>query len=147
MTQYTLRVTIAVPEALIPAANQLALAIGESRNDDKTFDEPRYQDGDGNHYAVASTVAIGQFPTIAASDLETEAIKRFGEEHPVDLALAQQAQAALAVWSPSLDPDTGEQVLGPQAAPDAITAVVHDDPHQALQWLGLGVIQAEEPVP
>jgi len=141
MSAYTLRVTISAPKALIPAANQLALAIGESRDDDKSFGEPRYQDSEGNLYSVVSTVAVSQFPQIASSDLEAAAIERFGEDHPVDLALAQQAQAALVVWAPSTDPDTGELILGQQASPDAITAVVHDDPHQALTWLGLMTIQ------
>ena len=137
MSKYTLRVTVAAPEALISAANQLALAIGESRDDDRTFQSASYQDAAGNRYAIASTVAVSHFPVIASSSLEQAAIERFGADHPVDLTLAQQAQLALSVWAPTTDTETGEQILGPQATAGAITAVVHPDPSQAIQWLGL----------
>ena len=101
MTQYTLRTTIAVPEPLISAANQLALAIGESRSDDQTFTAADYEDADGNRYAVASAQAVETFPDIAASSLEAAAIERFGDDHPVDLTLAQQAQALIAIDAPA----------------------------------------------
>jgi hypothetical protein len=116
-------VTIACPESLIPSANQFALAIGESRDDDRTFGQASYQDTQGNAYAVASTLAVAAFPDIAASDLEAEAIKRFGYDHPVNLALAQQAQQALAI--------------GATAAPDHIAVSLLDDPAAAIAALGL----------
>ncbi len=36
-TEYTQTATIAVPDPLIPDANQLALCLGESSADDQTF--------------------------------------------------------------------------------------------------------------
>jgi len=56
-TEYTQIATIAVPDPLIPDANQLALCLGESAADDQTFGAATYQDDEGNLYAVCSTVA------------------------------------------------------------------------------------------
>ena len=56
MSQYTHRITLAVPEQLMAKANQLALIVGESEHDDKTFTIANWQDKDGNLYAVCSTV-------------------------------------------------------------------------------------------
>ena len=59
-TEYQQRATIATPDAHVPDANQIALALGESSADDQTFTNASYQDADGNLYAVCSTVAKGQ---------------------------------------------------------------------------------------
>ena len=55
-TLYRQRATIATPAAQIPNANKLALCLGESSADDKTFTSASYQDAQGNLYSVASTV-------------------------------------------------------------------------------------------
>ena len=54
-TEYKQRATIAVPDPLIPDANQLALALGESAADDQTFGAASYQDAGGNLYAVCNS--------------------------------------------------------------------------------------------
>ena len=116
-------------------------AIGETIDDDKSFGAANYEDGDGNRYAVASTVATLGFPTVAGMPLaDVVSGRRWLHDEAgtllVDLAKAQAAQAALVVWSPSTD-ENGSQVLGARASPSALTAVIHNDPSQALEWLGL----------
>ena len=69
-TQYSHRVTIAVPEAHTADANQLALCLGESASDDQTFTAANYQDADGNLYAVCSTVAKPVFVELASQPLQ-----------------------------------------------------------------------------
>jgi hypothetical protein len=159
-SKYTIRATIACPEDMISDGNQFALAIGESMADDKTFGPVRWQDDLGNRYSVVSTVAVEHFPLIAQADIANLAAMRpWLEEGAVDIAAAEAAQAALVVWSPKLatpvpetDSETGtgeasfgELVLGPQATLGAITAVVHPDPKQAIDWLGLSPIPIEDP--
>lgn len=56
-TEYTNRLTIAVPEQHIGIANHLALIVGESSEDINTFKTASYQDANGNLYAVASAVS------------------------------------------------------------------------------------------
>ena len=72
-TQYSHRVTIAVPETHIADANQLALVLGESASDDRTFTAANYQDAAGNLYAVCSTVAKPVFVELASQPLQAPA--------------------------------------------------------------------------
>jgi len=69
-TQYSHRVTIAVPAAHIADANQLALCLGESAADDQTFTATNWQDAAGNLYAVCSTVAKPVFVELASQPLQ-----------------------------------------------------------------------------
>ena len=93
MTDYTRRVTIVCPEAMTADANQLALVIGESAADDKTFKAPTWQDASGNLYAVSSTVATSAFEGKATTPLEAPA-----HAPEVDLTAAGRAQAALYIY-------------------------------------------------
>lgn len=111
-----IRLTFACPVTHIADANQLARVIGLSPDDDRTYGEPRFQDGGGNLYAVASGLVEPSFITTATSPL-TE------PEWGADMAAAQRAQALAA--------------LGEPAAPDHIAAVVGDDVTEALAFLGL----------
>ena len=52
---------MAVPEALIPEANQLMLIVSESINDDKTFGVPTYEDSSGNKYSLCSAAVKPAF--------------------------------------------------------------------------------------
>lgn len=54
MSDYKHRMSLAVPQTLIPQANQLALIVGENPDDDKTFTSANWQDKDGSLYAVCS---------------------------------------------------------------------------------------------
>ena len=44
MSDYKHRMSLAVPQALMPQANQLALIVGVSSDDDKTFTAANWQD-------------------------------------------------------------------------------------------------------
>ena len=73
-------------------ANQLALALGESAADDKTFTTASYQDADGNLYAVCSTVAKPVFGQMAGQPM-------VAPDHApeMDLDAATRAQALLRI--------------------------------------------------
>ncbi|MFB9149528.1 ComEA family DNA-binding protein [Roseovarius ramblicola] len=92
MTDYIRRATIVCDKAGIPDANQLALVLGESAADDRTFRAARYQDTSGNLYAASSTVATGNFEVKAASPL-------IAPPHApdADLAAASRAQATIYI--------------------------------------------------
>lgn len=119
-----IRVTIAVPEAHIEAANHLARCIGYTEADGLTYGEAVWQDSDGSRYAVASTLASPAFVQTAASPLV---------EPPwgADMAAAAAAQAIVAVFGVADDEGS------PAAQPDRITAIVLDDPQVAIAMLGL----------
>lgn len=120
-------VTIACPAAHIADANQLARVIGYGADDDRTYGEAAWQDADGNLYAVASGPVSPTFPAAAASPLVEP-------EWGADMAAAARAQALVAAF----DPAGVEGELPDMAAqPGRITAIIHDDPQQALAWLGL----------
>ena len=132
-TRYSHRVTIAVPETHLADANQLALALGESASDDRTFGEPRWQDADGNLYAVCSTVAKPVFVELNAQPLQAP-----DHAPDVDLDAATRAQALLAIGS--LDSPV-------TAAPDRIAVILGDRLESAqdhIAALGLGPVESEE---
>lgn len=129
-TDYIYRCTIAVPEAHIGDANQLALVLGESAADDKTFTAARWQDAEGNKYAVCSTVAKAVFVDRAGQPL---AAPEFAPD--ADLAAAGRAQALLRINS------------GP-VTPDDIAAISGDRLESAMDHIGaLGLTAFEEEGP
>jgi len=111
-----IRVTIACPEAHIADANQLSRVLGYSPDDDGTFGAAGWRDAGGARYAVASTLAADAFPVDAAEPL---AAPPWG----ADMEAATRAQALLRI--------------GGSAAPDALVAVIGDDPQAALAELGV----------
>ena len=119
-TEYTQRVTIAAPAAHIPDANQLALCLGESRADDKTFTSASYQDADGNLYSVASTVAKPVFAQMAGQQL-----KALAHAPGVDLKAASKAQSILKINDGIAGLDVIAVILGSNAdsAQDHIAAL------------------------
>jgi len=118
MSNYTHRVTIAVPFAMLAQANNLACIMGESAADIDTFRQASWQDTEGNLYAVASAVVKPVFLGAASGVLPDS------PEHAVDAdrALAQQAL------------DTLNQ-------PGGMQMVVSDYPLEALASLGLTQVQ------
>ena len=80
--------TLAVPESLIPQANQLALIAGESQDDVNTFTQASYQDAEGNKYAVCSTVIKPIILSLLDAPLVDSPLQ-------VEGADVEQAQAAL----------------------------------------------------
>ena len=128
-TEYTHRVTIAAPAAHMADANQLALCLGESPADNKTFFAENYEDGAGNLYAVCSTVAKPIFVERSAEPLSAP-----DYAPDADLEAASRAQSILAIGEP--------------AAPDRIAAIVGDRLESAqghLAQLGLARVENDSP--
>lgn len=130
MTEYVLRTTIACPAALVDDANALALVLGETTDDDKTFGAPAWQDGDGNLYSVASTLNTATFQGRASGAL-------IAPDHApdADLVAAGRAQAVLVIATADA-PVTAE--------PDKLTAWVGAATDSALDHLAaLGLTRVE----
>jgi len=119
-TLYQQKATIAAPAAHIPEANQMALCLGESTQDDRTFTVASYQDASGNLYAVASTVTKPIFAEMAGQPLQAP------EHAPdMDLAAATRAQALLQINGGIATPDVIAVILGDrlESAQDHIAAL------------------------
>ena len=119
-TDYIQKATIAAPAAHIPDANQLALALGESSADDRTFTSASYQDADGNLYAVCSTVAKPVFAELAGQPLQAP-----DHAPDMDLAAATRAQGMLQINGGAVSPDVIAVILGNrlESAQDHIAAL------------------------
>ena len=119
-TQYQQRATIAAPAAHIPDANQLALALGESSADDRTFSTASYQDAQGNLYAVCSTVAKSIFADLAGQPLQAP-----DHAPDMDVEAATRAQALLQINGGTASPDVIAVILGDrkESAQDHIRAM------------------------
>ena len=119
-TLYRQRATIATPAAQIPNANKLALCLGESSADDKTFTSASYQDAQGNLYAVCSTVAKPIFAELAGQPLQAP-----DHAPDMDLAAATRSQALLQINGGSASPDVIAVILGGrlESAQDHIAAL------------------------
>jgi len=129
-TEYQQLATIAAPAAHMPDANQLALALGESSADDRTFTTATWQDADGNLYAVCSTVAKPIFAQIAGQPLQAP-----DHAPDMDLAAATRSQALL-------------QINGGIATPDVIAVILGDRLESAqdhIKALGLTPIPQDTP--
>ena len=94
MSEYTHRMSLAVPQAYMPQANQLALITGISAAYVNTFTG---QDRDGNLYAVCSTaikpLVLGMLGIkLSSIPLPSHAIN-------VDVVAAQEALDKAIMWS------------------------------------------------
>ena len=127
-TEYTQIATIAVPEALIPDANHLALCLGESSADDQTFGAANYQDAQGNLYSVSSTVAKPIFAQLASQPLQAP-----NHAPGVDLEAATRAQALL-------------QINGGIATPDVIAVILSARTESAQDHIAALSLALSEPV-
>ena len=120
-TAYTNKATIATPAAHIQDANQLALALGESAADDRTFaTTTNYQDAQGNLYAVCSTVAKPVFAEMAGQPLKAP-----DHAPDMDVAAATRAQSLLQINNGIAAPDVIAVILGGrlESAQDHIKAL------------------------
>ena len=106
-TDYIQKATIATPASHIPDANQLALALGESSADDKTFTSASYQDAEGNLYAVCSTAAKPIF-----ADLVGQPLQAPDHAPDMDVEAATRAQALLQINGGIANPDVIAVILG-----------------------------------
>lgn len=132
MSEYTLRVTVAVPSTMADDANALALVVGESAADVGTFHgTPGCEDGEANTYFLKSFKVRSTFTdvgsrTLVAPDFAPDA----------DLTAAGRAQDALVIW-------TGEGTA-PTAQPDKITAYIDDGSlhwREAMSMMGLSMVR------
>ena len=130
MSQYIHRMTLVVPESLMSQANQLALIVGESPEDDKTFTTANWQDKDGNLYAVCSTVikpvVLGLFG-ISLTDitLPTHAVN-------ADVTAAQQALDKVVRYK-----------RGDKASAAKIMCAIDFEPLQAFADMGLTIVESD----
>lgn len=110
MSEYRHRMTLAVPEAFISQANQLALIVGENAADVNTFTEADWQDADGNLYAVCSTV------------IKTKVLELFGQsitsdnlyDHAIgaDVPAAQKALDSAKIYEPDMLASADKIIIG-----------------------------------
>lgn len=126
MSDYKHRMTLVVPELLIPQANQLALIAGESPNDDQTFTNANWQDADGNLYAVCSAVikpVVLSMLGISLTDITLPA-------HAVnaDVVAAQQALDKVVMYK-----------QGDKASTAKIMCAIDFEPLTAFADMGLTV--------
>lgn len=129
MSEWTHVLTIAVPELLMPQANQLALAIGTSEDDVNTFRSADWTDGIGN-FAVCSTRAVD---------------KIFDYVWLVDTSgntMLAEALAALSFVSITIDEEGVQAVIGNDQS--KIRVLVDMEPFAALDLLGLRRIEVAE---
>ena len=119
-TLYQQKATIAAPLAHTPDANQLALCLGESSADDRTFSTASYQDAQGNLYAVCSTVAKSIFADLAGQPLQAP-----DHAPDMDVEAATRAQALLQINGGIANPDVIAVILGDrlESAQDHIKAL------------------------
>ena len=121
-TRYTTRVTIAVPEAMISDANQLAACMGLSLADLNTFGAASYRDEQGNLYAVCSAAMTPRvLQEVSAAQLVRP---EFDPNRQINMTGAGRALALLVI----------DVVL---AAPDKIVAIIDMDPGSAIAAMGL----------
>ena len=130
MSEYNHRMSLAVPQALMSQANQLALIVGVSSDDDKTFTTANWQDKDGNLYTVCSTVikpvVLSMFG-ISLTDVTLPA-------HAVnaDVVAAQQALDKVVMYK-----------QGDKASTAKIMCAIDFEPLTAFADMGLTIIEVE----
>lgn len=125
MSEYKHCMTLAVPQALMDKANQLALIAGESANDVNTFTNANWQDSDGNLYAVCSTVVKPIVLSLFGQSLDDAPL----DDDNADKSLAQQALDAAVMLAD-----------GVVATTDSIVIAVDVEPLTALESMGLSLV-------
>lgn len=127
MSDYKHRMTLVVPQSLMPAANQLALIAGESPDDDQTFMQSDYQDASGNLYAVCSTVIKPIVLSVFGKPVEDSGLTGDG----ADTNLANLAMSRAAMYSEGMSANSGTIVIGIDIEPlgmfDALGLTMIDD--------------------
>ncbi len=130
MSDYKHRMSLAVPQELMPQANNLALIAGLSAADINTFTTTNWQDKDGNIYAVCSTVikpvVLGLFG-IRLTDIALPA-------HAInaDVVAAQQALDKVVMYK-----------QGDKASTTSIMCAIDFEPLAAFADMGLTVIETD----
>lgn len=132
-----MRLTIATPAAHMDIANHYAMALGYGPADSLTYRNPSWQDTDGNTYAVASLPVSDGFVDAATNPLVRP---EWDTDEIVDMVKAAQAQAIVTLWTPNEDDPTP-----PHANPSQIVAVLGMGGMEAIEAMGLGVVEGETP--
>jgi hypothetical protein len=120
MSEYKHRLTLAVPEALILEANQLALIAGESLDDVNTFTKANWVDDAGNSYTVCSTISKPVVLQLLRKSMLEDVSKSDGYN------MAARALSKVVVMKEGIT-----------ANPNQITLAIDVDPLQALSEMGL----------
>jgi len=137
-SRYTTRATAAVPEAMMDNGNHLAGCLGETMADMDTYLVARFQDAEGNKYAVMSTAATNGI--LAKMGTGTAVRPAFDTEEAIDLTKAQAAMDVTVI----VMPPTGEEEFTPTlAAPDKIVAYVGYEAQDAIAHMGIALIPTE----
>ena len=124
MSEYKHRMTLVVPQLLIPQANQLALNVGVSEHDDKTFTSANWQDKDGNLYAVCSTAIKPVVLGLIGIKLSDISLPPYAED--ADITAAQEALDIGIMWSGTEQVNT-----------DTILIAINYEPLQFFEDCGL----------
>lgn len=134
-----MRLTIACPEAVIEDANNLAMVLAFGPADAATYENPVWQDADGNLYAVASFIAQPSWMEGAQTGLVRPEwdTQEDDEEYSVNMAGAMRAQAKLFV----VMPDEEGALPDPTATPERITCMPGEDGLAALTAMGLSRVE------
>lgn len=122
MSEYKHRMSLAVPQTLMPQANQLALIVGESEHDNETFTHANWQDANDNLYAVCSTVIKPIVLSLVDTPLADSPLQTKG----ADLSLAQQALDKVVMYK-----------QGDKASTAKIMCAIDFEPLQAFSDMGL----------
>jgi hypothetical protein len=128
-TEYIYRLTVAVPEQLMAAANHFAVAVGEMAGDFETFMFANWQDEQGNKYSLMSTMVTPLLFQFAGTQLT----KRPFAPDDWSFLLATQAQMAINLW---FGP-TEQQPTQPSVSVNNIVGVVGDDVAGVVERMGL----------
>jgi hypothetical protein len=125
-----MRITAACPEAMIPDANHLAMALAFSVADGQTYNTPSWKDAQGNLYAAASWMATLEWITFSQQPIQRP---DWDTEHLIDLEAATRAQQAIRLLTEPAP-----------ATPTHITCIINSDGVQALQAMGLTLVDLSE---
>jgi len=97
MTLFPHILVIAVPNRMMPQANQLALVMGESKYDDQTFKTASWVASDGTLVSVQSTrVKEGYLDPLGASALSAPV-----HSPEVNLSAAEEARSVVSMSGPA----------------------------------------------
>jgi len=130
-SDYKHRMSLAVPQALIPQANNLALITGLSAADINTFTAANWQDKDGNLYAVCSTVIKPVVLGLFGINLSNITLPAHATN--ADVTAAQQALDKVVKYK-----------QGDKASAASIMCAIDFEPLQAFSDMGLTIIEADE---
>lgn len=127
----TVRITVSVPEALVPDAQDLAMVLARGPEDAGTYGALSWQDANGNLYSCASFEAPPEWIVAAQGTLTRP--EWDVEPYRISMAAANRAQDALVFWA-------GEGDI-PLAAPGKMVAIAGMDGPAAVAAMGLSMVE------